>query len=264
MTSPVPRPRCGLLDNPEGIELCSAEGKDVSTWVQCVDAALHAVQDVAFAVASHACSLCPSASNRAALMRCFLLLLQQHSDAGSASPAPSLELRVRVAAFILRTLPLYPCVLDDLYPNHRVVWFCSSSPWETGLQHDAAAIAEIEGCSAQDVGSGVYFHGTRWSRLHSIMRCNVRSSLSNSKLMLWGAQHGPGLYFTPHLSMAESFSSGGRGPVLLLQVAGQLRHCVRDQNGTCSSLLQLQVCFMCARCKQHEVSVHACFVTRAF
>jgi len=245
LTSPAPlnaRPRCGLLDDPECGEL-SAEGKDVSTWLQCVEAALHAVQDVAFAVASHACSLCPSTSNRAALMRCFLLLLQQHEhgDATAASPAPSLELRVRAVAFILRTLPLYPCVLDDLYLNHRVVWFCGSSPWELGLQRDAAAIAEAEGCSAQDVGSGMYFHGTRWSRLHSIMRCNVRSSLSDTKMMLWGAQHGPGLYFTPHLSMAESFSSGGRGPVLLLQVAGHMRHYVRDQSGTCSSLLQLEV-----------------------
>jgi hypothetical protein len=73
------------------------------------------------------------------------------------------------------------------------------------------------------------------------MRCNVRSGLSNSKLMLWGAQHGPGLYFTPNLSVAESFSVGGRGPVLLLHAAGQLRHCIRDQSCTCSSMLQLQV-----------------------
>ncbi len=247
LTSPAPlgrRRRCGLLDRPDDVELCAAEGKDVSTWLQCAQAALHALQDIAFTIASHACSVSPSASNRAALMRCFLLLLQQYElgDASAASSAPSLDLRVRVAAFILRTLPVYPCVLDDLYSNHRVVWFCGSSPWELQLQRDAAIIAEAEGCSAQDVGSGMYFHGTRWSRLHSIMRCNVRSGLSNSKLMLWGAQHGPGLYFTPHLSVAESFSGGGRGPVLLLQAAGQLRHCATDHNGTCSSMLHLQVC----------------------
>jgi len=213
----------------------------VQTWRYCASAALHAVQDVAFTIASHACNVRPSAANRAALMRCFLLLLEQYEHDEAASPAPRLELRVRVVAFILRTLPLYPCILDHLYLNHRVVWFCGTSPWELGLQSDTDAIAAAEDYPARDVGSGVYFHGTRWSRLHSILRCNVRSSLSSTALMLWGAQHGPGLYFTPNLSVAESFSGGGRGPVLLLQAAGQLRHCIRDQNGTCSSLLQLQV-----------------------
>ncbi len=213
----------------------------MTTWRYCAEAALHAVQDIAFTVASHSCTLCPSVANRAALMTCFLLLLERYErgDGSEAAPAPSLDMRVRVAAFILRTLPLFPCLLDDLYHNHSVVWFGATSPWDLGLQRDAHIIAEAEGCSAQDVSSGIYFHGTRWSRLHSIMRCNVRTNLSNTKLMLWGAQHGPGLYFTPHLTVAESFSNGG--PVLLLQVAGQLRHYARSHDGTCSSMLQLQV-----------------------
>jgi hypothetical protein len=92
--------------------------------------------------------------------------------------------------------------------NHHSKRSLLPLPSSVSLAEQLLALNTSSSSSSEQKGSVFLFHGSSLGNWYSILRLGLKN-FSYTKFMTHGAAHGPGVYFSPRLSVSSGYSGGG-------------------------------------------------------